>query len=791
MNYPVVIGTFGAVTAVLYYYDLVFTVFMLFAHAAIATLGIYLGVSWALVRGKQYTPPPLPKEFQQSHVRLILQNMMEVKSSQSPGPKKVVISRNMDLALQEVIDLLLRDYILSWYKGLSKDQASLLSYLQTDIWIVIENISVRLAKIDTVQFVTQDIVQKLKTHFQDVRASSKKYCPNTSTPFSLHPWLRSKEAELNYLRKMSEALLVVVLPKYYTKSTPMRHLLSEVMATTVLSPTIELICDPDYINMTLLSYIEYREKLSEATRINYTYAATYEDFVKMIEKCQDIEHLKQLRFNIMTEIMQATTIDKLKRSQSATGAEKPGSPKSSRSTDKGELLKKRNLKRYINQLQVAKTRCEKRICSLGGPAYKSYTSSTDVGAQLEGLPGQKVVAFSEILKSAKGREYFQSFLKREGNESLMGFWVGVENMKSADKKQHHHLANDIYQGYICSAGSVVRVDKSTARAMETFLIGDSGHEAFLDTQAVVYKRMETQHYPSFLVSDLYHRYLTSLETEEGNLEGTIGQNEMLFEPTEHDHEDEEMFRVQSYHAKQKLQQLGNRISNKTQALDALKTQKSDVKIQKVQEDLESEIEAMKEEKRKLESHILRTEQWCIHTGKWKALVYEVASVKDGDKMVPLFVLIVHLAGRSHTSQNLQSSSQGWVVNRKLSDFYTVHERLVQIAGPWLKKHDLPKISMFTTVDEKFLKDAKETLNNYLNAVMKDDRLANSEALYGFLTPTPEYFQQPEKKSEFILKTLLKNLPSIGQDSRETDDDLLFSTDDRADDRSKDSIAFQS
>ena len=47
--------------------------------------------------------------------------------------------------------------------------------------------------------------------------------------------------------------------------------------------------------MTLIAYIEYREKLSEDTRKTYTYAATYEEFVKMIEKCTDIEHLVQLR----------------------------------------------------------------------------------------------------------------------------------------------------------------------------------------------------------------------------------------------------------------------------------------------------------------------------------------------------------------------------------------------------------------------------------------------------------------------------------------------------------------
>lgn len=789
---PVASGCIIGLISVLYYCDILFTVLTLCAHLAVGSLGIYLGVSWALVQGKQYTPAPLPKEVCHPHISMVLQNMMEARQVYKPGPKKVVISRTMDLALQEIIDLVLRDFIVSWYKELSVDHESLLTYLQADLWILIENVSERLSKIDTVQFITKDVVHKLKLHFQDIREASKK--GNTDGPqknFVLHSWLQSEEHELSFLRKISEALLVVVLPKYYTKSTPIRHMLREVVANTVLKPSIDLLCDPDYINLKLLGYIEYREKLSEDTRRTYTYAATYEDFVKMIEQYADIEHLKQLRFNIMTEIMQATTINNLKK---MNFMEKPGSNKGERkqSTAKGELLKQRNLKRYINQLTVAKAKCEKRIYTLGGPDYKYSTSDTDeAGKQPLTLPGQTVFSFDAIMQSSIGRDYFDSFLKREGNESLLGFWVAVENLKDADKKQHHQMAQEIYQRYISSATSVVKVDKVVAKGMETFMLGDSGPDAFYEAQQQVYKLLERQQYPSFLVSDLYHRYVTFLEEQGGEVPGSAGKDELFFEPTEgcSDEDGDEMFSVQSYHAKQKLQQLDTKITNKSQALDALRTSsKADKKIQKVEEDLESELEGMIEEKRRLESHILRTEQWCENVGKWRAHIYEAETVMEGDKKMPVFVIVIHLSGSS--SQNLQNSTQGWVVTRRLKEFYAVHEKLVQIAGAWLKNKELPKVGRFTTVDAKFLKDAKTMLNDYLKAIMKDERLSDSEALYGFLTPTPEYFQQPgpEKKKEFFFKNILKSLPTIGQDSRDTDEELLFASEDRTEDRSKDSIA---
>jgi hypothetical protein len=41
--------------------------------------------------------------------------------------------------------------------------------------------------------------------------------------------------------------------------------------------------------------------------------------------------------------------------------------------------------------------------------------------------------------------------------------------------------------------------------------------------------------------------------------------------------------------------------------------------------------------------------------------------------------------------------------------------------------------------------------------MKDSMMAQSEALYGFLTPTPEFFwhRKPEKKKEFFITSIIK------------------------------------
>lgn len=58
---------------------------------------------------------------------------------------------------------------------------------------------------------------------------------------------------------------------------------------------VELLSDPDYINQMLLVQMEYREQLNERHKRAYTYAPSYEEFIKLINSNSDVEFLQQLR----------------------------------------------------------------------------------------------------------------------------------------------------------------------------------------------------------------------------------------------------------------------------------------------------------------------------------------------------------------------------------------------------------------------------------------------------------------------------------------------------------------
>lgn len=770
-------------------------------YICVAVLGAFYTVQWRLVQGEVYKAPA-----SQQHVTVasaVLQKMMEKERVRPQVQRKTLISRSLDNAIQELLELVCRDFILNWYKTLSSDHHTVINTIIAEMWQLVDNITSRMSEIDVVTVVTKDVVDTLYEHFKNVRLAQRRDGDSTEPVqrVQLHPWLLEEESEQECLCQICEALLLILLPPPYALCDSHRHLLREIIATSVFKVTFDMLCDPDYINEKILAYILQQEKLMADTKRTYTYAASYEDFVKMINASHSGDELKQMRYKIISEIMQATTINNLKKAQ-GIDTDKESSPKS---TTKGELLKARNLKRYINQLTVAKQLVEKRMAILGGSGCAPHSPDSAEGDIT--LPGQKVLSCAVIMEKLKAREYFMHFLEKDSSDYLLAFWADVETLRSVSKGQQHQVGSEVYQQHVASPTYSLPVDKATIRGMELYLRGDGGPESFYEAQHQVMEELERQHYHSFIVSDLYHQYVSTHEDDLDNL--SIVSNE-LFLDSPHDKSDEgedeeEMLADQSYHARQLLRQLDTKITNKVQALQALLAPHKLVK--KLQEDMEQEIDKMRVECRQLEAHINRTKTWTENVGRWRVRIMKASVEMEDDRKVPQFVLLVSLDGGDPTllaeggredshspgtaatlMQDTTESTQGWAVSRSLEDFFALHDRLAMI-GAWLQKKDLPSqgAGLFRSMDTAYLERAKTTLNDYMAAVMHDERMIHSEALYAFLAPSPQFLHQPitQRRQKFSVSLLKRTLRS---DIQEEEDFLFFTDDSGKDDRTHDSIA---
>ncbi|XP_026872922.2 sorting nexin-25 isoform X2 [Electrophorus electricus] len=682
----------------------------------------------------------------------------------SAQTRRVVVSHSVDKALKEVFDYIYRDYILSWYVSLSRDEGQLYQILSEDFWEITKQLRARVSEVDVVNVVCNDVVKTLHAHFCELKAANTRQ-EEFPRPLPLHPCLRSSVEERRFLRCCSRLLVLHLLPARDACSRSLRLVLVEVVAARVLKPLVDALSDPDYINQMLLAQLEHREQVNEHHKKAYTYAPSYEEFIKLISSSSDIDFLKQLRYQIVVEIIQATTISsipQLKKQKDSKGKETAAM--------KADLLRARNMKRYINQLTVAKKQCEKRIRLLGGPNYEQQEDGNqDEG---DGPQGQKILQFEEIMSNAVFREHFRVYMERVDKRALIGFWELVETLRSANKSEVPQLVGEIYQNFFVESREIP-VDKALYREIQQTLVGNKGTDVFHKIQNDVYETMKERYYPSFLVSDLYERLMKREEQRSGSQASSEDKDDGCQSMDGGElavDEGSKGINEQASYAANKLRQLYERLEYKRQALGSIQNApRPDKKIVSI---LREEIMTMEKEHGELQLHISRTDWWCENLGTWRAAISAAEACEENGEQMPCYSVEVSLLDGD------ESTNSRWSVTRKLSEFQSLHRKLTE-CFPSLKKVQLPSLSKlpFKSIDQKFLEKSKNQLNTFLQ-MLTDERLCQSEALYAFLSPSPEHLKavDVQKKSSFSLASLLERLPGdfFSHQEDEADEDSDFS-----------------
>ncbi|XP_023279130.1 sorting nexin-25 [Seriola lalandi dorsalis] len=779
------LGVVAAVVFQLAWGGLTLTSFFLklFIYVSFALLCFLAGSFVLLVRKSPLKVSCFDRNTRQSAAwqeffnKLMARFMVPVQeSSQS---RRVVVSHNVDKALKEVFDFAYRDYILSWYIPLSRDEGQLYSMLSEDWWQMIGQLRSRLADIDLVNVVCYDSIRILHTHFTDLKAASARP-EECARPFPLHPCLVSPESELAFLRCVARILLLCLLPQKDAKSHTLRCCLTEVITTKVLKPLVEVLSDPDSINRMLLSQLEQREQQAEQQKKAYTYAASYEDFIKLISTSADVNFLKQLRYQIVVEIIHATTISslpQLKKQKERKGKESAAM--------KADLLRARDMKRYINQLTVAKKQCEKRIRLLGGPNYENNEEGG--GDDGDEPQSQKILQFDDILCNPGYREHFRVYMEKVDKRALISFWELVETLKTANKNEVPQIVGEIYQKFFVESRDIP-VEKFLLKEIQQSLVGNRGTQVFVRLQEQVAETMRERYYPSFLVSDLYDRLIRrdethsqsqcSTEEKDEGCQGLDGGEEVCDEGSKGINE-------QASYAATKLRQLYDKLEYKRQALGSI--QNAPKPDKKIVSKLKEEIGAMEKEHSELQQHITRTDWWCENLGHWRAAITTAEATEEGGETVACYSVCVSLV------EGEETANSRWNVQRKLTEFQMLHRKLTE-CFPSLKKLQLPSLSKlpFKSIDQKFLEKSKTQLNAFLQRLLTDERLCQSEALYAFLSPSPEHLKvmSIQKKSSFSLASFLERLPGdfFSHTEEEADDDSDLSDYGDETDGRKDALA---
>jgi sorting nexin-25 len=249
----------------------------------------------------------------------------------------------------------------------------------------------------------------------------------------------------------------------------------------------------------------------------------------------------------------------------------------------------------------------------------------------------------------------------------------------------------------------------------------------------------------------------------------------------------------STYAQKKLTSLAGKILNKSSALEALKAaqkpfssvasvvggatdvSQSVLKQHRLISQLEREVEVLQAERCQLEAFIDFTDSWLEHVCHWRATVTQYSNIEEGAKTVPYFVLLVHLESApleppEGEGYSKYSDMHGFVVTRRLADFHRLHKMLHPLRHHLSDQLKLPSPGIFDRdTSEKFLQKAMNKLQFYMDTVMTDSTLCQSEAVYAFCCPTPEFLATPGVKSKDSLYSGLEGfggVPSLNPPPKE-------------------------
>ncbi|XP_041832470.1 sorting nexin-14-like isoform X2 [Melanotaenia boesemani] len=173
------------------------------------------------------------------------------------------VPSKVDASIAEVFELVLENFVYPWYSDITDDEACLDEVRMTFRFFA--SVLVRRAQKVDLPAVFADKVMKAVMKHIDIFAKARAKVRNLEDLQQaaleeygkhLHVALHTRKEELFYLRKLTEMLFPFVMPPKATDCRSLALLLREVMAGSVILPTMDFMADPDTVNLMVLIYVD-------------------------------------------------------------------------------------------------------------------------------------------------------------------------------------------------------------------------------------------------------------------------------------------------------------------------------------------------------------------------------------------------------------------------------------------------------------------------------------------------------------------------------------------------------
>ncbi|KAI0204602.1 PXA domain-containing protein [Astrocystis sublimbata] len=459
-------------------------------------------------------------------------------------------SPRLSHALDDLLELVIRDFVTSWYSHISKNPA-FANAVDKAIRRVLVAIQARLFDTDLVEVVTTRVVPILTAHFRDAYDAEKavrgrklnhdvteseeldlaiaaKYRDGKIHPAVSLSYSDTKVVQQDYLRKTVAGILPQVLPKRLLESRAVSSIVREIVSCAVLFPVVQLVSEPDTWNQLMENY--GRSMLQDRSTVRKLRAALdahavpsptssksmsfprlgpgdgerrFERFIRSIRKMNNLSDARRFRSEVASQ---------LKKDAQQQGLDQV----------------------YLRRLEMGKRLLDERVQQLAASGDRrpmpisSHTTQPNSGtSRLEHAP------LIDILRDVSGLSYFMEYMDRQQLMPLVQFWLVVDGFRNPledDAVDDDTLPStlspwtdsdrvdlaQIDQGYL--SRPELRVAPSARQPIQDFLNASRlatqeqyfrARRAVLRIQSLVLQDMQSRHLQSFKRSDLFFKALAS------------------------------------------------------------------------------------------------------------------------------------------------------------------------------------------------------------------------------------------------------------------------------------------
>ncbi|XP_059832745.1 sorting nexin-25 isoform X1 [Hypanus sabinus] len=181
-----------------------------------------------------------------------------------------VQSSSLHQSLKKVFDCSYSQFILLWYNP-PEDREDQLLYkvLLHEFNTAVEYIVRKIRKLNYTRIELR-LIQILTIHLRSAKEEKKR-----------EKVFRTRGEEVYFLRRSAEALIHNLLPDSLWKENCYQYVIREVIALKILEKTINMVCDADFINQSLITLLDQDSLASEGKGVIASVPASTEENIKI------------------------------------------------------------------------------------------------------------------------------------------------------------------------------------------------------------------------------------------------------------------------------------------------------------------------------------------------------------------------------------------------------------------------------------------------------------------------------------------------------------------------------